>query len=268
MSILKDQLEYFLAALGNRMVELGFPAKLSRKTYFFQQKTPAGFIGVHINDRLFPAVEGYVTVKAAASIKTVQDILVRTELYAPVSGLTWTFGCHLYDLRNEGKFIPNIPSIRHPDGTIESKISDVLAHTRRYGSPRYEFTEMDSRATIAALAQEVFGHVKEFAWPFLQMYGSEEGALALTLRTDDLAESCFLDPEKPLTGLILARHLGRADAVPKLFANARKRYAGFAAHGNPEPSERFERLARELGFVCPPDRPAFSRVLGWLGKLD
>jgi hypothetical protein len=54
--------------------------------------------------------------------------------------------------------------------------------------------------------------------------------------------------------------------VPILFANARKRYARFEANGNPEPSARFERLAKELGFDCPPESPGYARVLDWFRR--
>jgi hypothetical protein len=78
---------------------------------------------------------------------------------------------------------------------------------------------------------------------------TEADILQLSLQTDELAELCFLDPRKPLTGLILARKLGRKDLFPVLIENANERYDSAASYGNPALREQFRRIGRQLDLL-------------------
>ncbi|CAN5561625.1 hypothetical protein BH10PSE7_BH10PSE7_30150 [soil metagenome] len=203
-------------------------------------------VGFHIN-RLYNPNSVEILVRCAVSIKAVQDILIHTDLYNYSGGLTWSFGCYLSKLKEEYNPPPRIPSFTLPDGSIQSNLDDVLFSMETYGTGSYCITTTSSFREIERIAGEAFEDIERFGWPFLDRYSTEEGALELTLRDDDLANLCFLDPRKALTGLILAKKLNRLDVVPRIFALADKRLEGFAQHGNPEPRERFDRLLRQLG---------------------
>jgi hypothetical protein len=203
-------------------------------------------IGIHINRLYYPGrVE--ILIRCAISIKAVQDVLVQTELYNSDGGLTWSFGCYLNKLKEEHNPIPLIPYVTLPDGNIQSNLDDVLFSMETYGTGSYEFTATASFREIEEVAGYAFEDIERFGWPFLEKYSSEEGALEFTLRDDDLANLCFLDPAKPLTGLILAQKLNRFDVIPRMFEVADERLRGFARRGNPDPLERFDRVLNQTG---------------------
>lgn len=220
VSLRKDYLA-FLEPFGTKMETLGFPRKLTRSTKFFQQKTASGVIGLHVNPRYWPGEGCTISFRCAVSLDTVQNLLVQTELYVSDGSLTWTFGVDLGELRPSGQY--------------------------EYSS--YELSKGPPDSEIEMFAEKVFGDFIQYGWPFLQNHGSEEGALNLTLRTDRIAELCFLDPHKPLAGIILAKKLGRDDVIPKLLQNARKRFGRYAKFGNPEPRDQFRRLVLQLGLL-------------------
>jgi len=246
----KQQFEIFLSDFGSMMPSLGYHDKLIRKTYFFQKEMPDGYVGLHLNRRYRAGLEVNIYPRVAVSLRCVQEILVKTELYIPDSrGLTWSFGIDLMRLRDEGKRIPPTRFRKLRDGSWQCDISHLYEIQEKYGKDNFEVPESARADEVKRLAEDAFELFRTYGEPFLMRYGSEEGALDLTLRTDDVAELCFLDPRKPLTGLILARKLDRPHAKELLLANARKRYAYFASNGNPRISEQFERMARDLDLI-------------------
>lgn len=228
---LKKDFLAFLEPFGVRMETHGFPRKPIRSTNFFQQRAPSGVIGLHLSPRYWPGEGCSINFRCAVSIEAVQSLLVHTELYAWDGGLTWSFGIDLSELR--------------PDSKFETSSYDLSVNP-----PTHE---------LESVAEQVFQDFHRYGWPFLQRYGSEEGALELTLRTDRIAELCFLDPIKPLAGIILAKKLGKRNAIPKLLKAARKRFYGYAKHGNPEPRDLFRKLVLQLGLLSESELVDFDR---------
>jgi hypothetical protein len=100
MAKMKDHCDMFLTALGARLVTLGFPEKIIRKTLFFQQSTEAGYVGIHVNPIYRPNSIDF-SLRCAVSITSVQELLVHTELYNWDGGLTWTCGAFLKQMRHK-----------------------------------------------------------------------------------------------------------------------------------------------------------------------
>jgi hypothetical protein len=249
MAKMKDHCDLFLAALGARLSTLGFPAKIIRKTLFFQQSTEAGYVGIHVNPIYRPNSIDF-SLSCAVSVTSVQELLVHTELYSWDRGLTWTCGALLKQMRHIAGLVPAFPSWYDLDGKYHFDKEKVVAHVDKYGSDDGFVVSTDTEEQIALRADVTFGYINEVSWPFLQKYGmTEADMLQLTLQTDELAELCFLDPRKPLTGLILARKLGRRDLFPVLIENANERYDSSARHGNPALREQFKRIGRQLDLL-------------------
>lgn len=249
MVSLKLEKQKFCVFFGQRMTELGFPATIVKRTNFFQQKTEAGFIGIHVN--FVNRGDGLdIILRSAASITAVQQLLVHTELYVWDGTLTWTFGIGLRQVREKVEKIPLIPMKIMPDGSGRFRNEDVWAHIEKYGT--YEaFVPAGAEDTmIEAQADLAFDRVKKYGWPLLNTHGmTEPAALELILRTDEIAELCFLEPNKALAGLILAKNLENGTAKATILKNARKKFAMYRANGNPDISDKFERIAFRLGLI-------------------
>lgn len=238
-------LALFKSQFAQRATALGFPGRMGVRNLWLKRKVKDGVVGLFMNDvSRFGSKE--IIFQCAGSISYVQAILEKTELYRPDGGLTWTFGIALTRLRDEGKVIPPLPSYRMPDGKIQYRLEDLLAHEAKYGWHRMDILPEDTPEMIERRVEDAFGVFETYGWPFLERYGSEEGALELTLRGDDLAEICILRPKGPLVGLLLARKLGRPDARERLLEMAYERYERYASYGNGHILAQFERVMKAL----------------------
>ncbi len=249
MSSLKKEFLRFADKLGLRLEGLGFSSKIIKSTNFYHKKTPYGLVGIHLNPGFYPTEGMSVNVSCAVSISSVQKILVNTELYEWDGGVTWTFGIDLSELRNEGRVTPQIPVVQGDNGELTSKLSDVLSHLEQYGSSGYDLDLNNTPQELEDFADRIWIDIQKYGWPFLQRYGSATGALELTMRDDDVSNLCFLNPQKALTALILARELGRDDIVPEIVHSAMRKFNSYEENGNAEPKDTFQKLVVELGLV-------------------
>lgn len=238
-------LALFKTRFAQRAAKFGFPGHMGVRNLWLKRKVKDGVVGLFMND-VSRHGSKEVIFHCASSISYVQTILEKTEIYRPDGGLTWTFGILLRHLRDEGKVVPSIPSRRLPSGNIQYLPEDVFAHEAKFGWSRIDIFAEDTPEIIDQRVEDAFGVFETYGWPFLDHYGSEEGALNLALRTDDLAEICFLPPKKPLVGLLLAQKLRRADARDRLFEMAYERYKRYASYGNGHVLAQFERVVKAL----------------------
>jgi hypothetical protein len=242
----KERFKPFTAALGKRLVKHGFAEKFVIKDYSFRQKTASGQIAIFLNP-IYRHDEDYsVHFSAAVSNTIVQSLLVHTELYEWDGGLTWSCGADIYSIRTQQGLTKIAKSWEDSSGRVCFDLDDV----DRLSKEQEVWIGLDpSPGEYERLADQAYGYIERWALPFLHQYGfADEALLELCLRNDEYSKLFFLEPCKPLTGMILARHLGRLDAIPILVEQARKDYGVFASLGNPDPIERFERLALKLGF--------------------
>jgi hypothetical protein len=246
---LKNEKLKFYSAFGERLTRLGFSAKVVKRTNFFQQETEAGMVGIHVNP-VYREDGIDIILSGAASISAVQEILVQTELYAWDGGLTWTFGIGLRQVREKLEKIPPIPMKYMPDGSARFRNEDVWAHIDKYGTYEAFVPAGADDSVIDAQADLAFERVRKYGWPLLLAHGmTESTALELMLRTDEIAELCFLEPNKALAGLILARKLDNPRAKSVILKNARKKFAMYRANGNPDISDKFEKIASEFDLI-------------------
>ncbi len=249
MASLKNEKLKFCAAFGMRMTALGFPAAIVKSTNFYQQKTEAGVVGIHVNP-VYSEDGLDVILRAAASLTAVQNLLVHTELYSWDGSLTWTFGIGLRQVRERVEKIPPIPIKIMPDGSGSFRDEDVWTHIDKYGTYEAFVPKGADDAAIEEQADRGFQRVEKYGWPLLQSHGmTEHAALELMLRTDEIANLCFLEPNKALAGLILARKLNNLRAKALIVERARKKFAMYRLHGNPDISDKFERIAAKLDLI-------------------
>jgi hypothetical protein len=242
----KERFKPFVAALGKRLVRHGFPEKFVMKDYSFKQKTEPGQIAIFLNPIYRHDDDYSVHFSAAISNSIVQSSLVHTELYEWDGGLTWTCGAELYTIRTQQGLTKIAKSWEDSSGRVYFDLADV----DRLSKEQEVWIGLDpSPDDYERLADQAYGYIERWALPFFDQYGfSNEALLDLCLRNDEYSKLFFLEPSKPLTGMILARHLGRLDVIPTLVEQARYDYGVFASLGNPDPIEKFERIALKLGF--------------------
>jgi hypothetical protein len=251
MASLKPLFNTFIEALGVRLASLGFPPKLIRRTLFFQMETQAGYVGVHVNPIYRQPIGIDFSLTVGASISSVQEILEKTELYDDPSGLTWTFGILLSNLVKDAGAAPKVDGRFLEHGGYQLNGEQLMAKIEEYGTDDGYVSIFDDAVRIDQVANRTFGYVRDYGWPLLKDNAfTEEQAFAYSLRTDKIADLCFpIPPKKPLTSLILARKLGHHDMIPIIVESTRTDYEGYAKLGNPKPLERFERVAKSLGFT-------------------
>ena len=245
MAKLSPLYDAFVEVFGQRLKRYGFPPK-KKSTGFIQLQTPSGYVGIHIAPIHRWPVGLDVTPGYAISNAVVQKILEKTELYHQPKGLTWTCGALIRSTIHALGELQLARTWRDEKG-LHVNLDDVKRIERLYGI--WLDADADAKA-VNRMADHAFSLVERWAWPVLERYGfSDEAMLELTMRDDNLADLLFSGPRKPLTGLILARHLDKGDAAEIILATARKRHAGFAAHGNPRIEEQFEKLVRVLKLI-------------------
>lgn len=230
-SPLKPNKDLFQTAFGEGLVRFGFPAKIHLKTNGFVQATEIGAICVFVIPHTHHAPQGNnaaVDVRVACSIKSVQEVLEKTELYVPDGTLTWTFGLDVCTLREEKRGI--IAKLR-----------------KQFVNPWYEFDASSTEAFVREMARLALVHFEQFGWPFLQATSlSKEGALKLMLQNNRITRHCFLTKShQSLATLVLARDMGRNDLIPLIFKQTRD---WFAKVDNEYDAQKFECVAESLGF--------------------
>lgn len=242
----KERFRPFAAGFGKRLAELGFPEKITLSNYCYKVKTSFGYIGLFAIPNYRSGDSYSVSLSCAVSHEIVQNILVKTELYHWSGGLTWTCGADLRTIRNEAGAIRHADSWTDAEGRVFFDLEqlDVLS--------RQQDVWIDpepSAADYEYVCDLAWNIVKGWAWPFFQDYAlSDEALLKLCIRNDSYSKLFFLEPRKPLTGMILARHLGEEERIPELVEQARTDYGLFALRGNRDPIDKFMRIAAEIGF--------------------
>lgn len=235
----------FFAALGNALTQYGFPAKMAPRTYNYVQETPCGHIGIFVNP-IRHGDEIQFSLRCGISIRSIQEVLVKTELYVKdARGLTWTCGLLLDNLEKYKDWI-------FPLGPVRGALLSVGLGPRKGAFKGYDDAYMSVTADDVTVAHHVDRLIKlidAYCWPFLKAYGfSESDFLMLCQRNDDFADVCFTRLEQQvLAGLILAEKLGREDAVVAIKNLAKSKGGYYARNGNPRPLEVIRRAGGELG---------------------
>lgn len=242
----RERFKPFVETLGRRMTRLNFPEKFALKNYCFKQKTEAGYVGIFVIPNARGGGEYSVSLRAAISNTIVQHFLVKTELYDWDGGLTWSCGVDLDNLQMQMGAFKKLKL--WPDKWYSA--SSRLARIDREAKQQQVWIDIDvGPKDYERLADQAYSIIEGWGWPALKQYGfSDATLLEFCLRNDEYSKLFFLEPDKPLTGMILARHFGKPDAVSILIDQARRDYGVFASLGNQEPIERFERVAKALGF--------------------
>jgi len=257
------QRDNFFSEIGTRLARLGFPEKINKRYFLFKKPTPIGSVGLFVfPENRIDSID--FRLQCAVSVSSVQEQLLKTELFVDTGGLTWTCGALLKEMRRYQGHENDVPSWKGADGKIYLDMQRLAEVRDEFGTDDGYIRADDTDDLISQSVDKVFERFSKYGWPTLEQHGnSEEAFLNLTLRTDKVAELMFLDPVKPLAGLILAKRLGRDNARSTLLRNAKSRYKSAAKYGNPDLLEQFYRIGKVLGLV---DKTTFPG-LGGLKKI-
>lgn len=229
---LKPNKDLFQTAFGEGLLRFGFPAKIHRKTNCFVQTTEIGAVGVFVIPHTHHAPQGNnaaVSVSIACSIKAVQEVLEKTELYVHDGGLTWTFGIDVSTLRDEKRGI--IAKLR-----------------KQFVNSWYEFDASSRETYVKDMAHLALVHFEQFGWPFLEATSmSKENALRLMLQNNIITSHAFMTKsDQSLAAIVLAQDMGRRDLISQILIQTREWYARV---DNDYDAQKFERVAKSLGFA-------------------
>ena len=247
MAARTDLPKCFLSGLGQALVRHGFPLTKKALRYDFVQPTAAGLIGIFAQP-IRHGDEIRFSLRTGVRIDRVQQVMEQTELFAPEArGETWSCGIMLENLEKYQDWIA-------PLGPVRARLALVGLGPRKGGYVGHDEEYMNVAAgddVIKSQVDRVMRQIDALVMPFLRRYGqTEEAFLDLCLRDDDFADLCWLTfDRKILSGLVVARCLGRDDAIRQLKQIALRKGGYYARNGNPVPLERIERIGGALGLI-------------------
>lgn len=247
MTASTDLRKQFLSAFGAALVKHGFPPSRRALRYDFSQPTAVGQIGIFVNP-IRHGDEIRFSLRCGIRIDCVQDVMEKTELFAPESnGDTWSCGIMIENLDKYSDWIA-------PLGPIRTGLASFGLGPRKGDFKGWDddyMTVTANNAVVEAKVERAVRQIESLAMPFLRRYGeSTEAYLDLCLRDEDFADLCWLTfDEKILSGMVAAQCLGRLDAIDQLKKIAYRKGDYYARLGNPVPLERIERIGAALGLI-------------------
>jgi len=224
--------ERVLDAVKEALESADHQYKYKRRDYVFVLNVDCGRHAIFIITR-FNKGNFSVGVGTGVSIDAIEDIKAKiVERYC--SPARWTFGIDAWEIESDIKKIPPVRSFFNDKGQFCIRPQDLWAHEKKYGARELDFLESDEEL-FSMNCSRLIERILRFGIPFVTKYGTLQGALELSLRNDRIAELCFLDPNKPLTGIIAAFLLGRRDRIEELHRNALSSYEKYKSLGNEIP---------------------------------
>ncbi len=237
MNMKDDRFLLLVEKMHDVLQESGFPSKFRKADMAFVCKEKEFTHAIFLISR-FERDFFSISVRCAVRIELVEQ--VKLKIGGIYTGQNrWTFGIDLWEIESEMQSIPDVPFAYDKLGRFFIRFRDLVAHEREYGAREVDFFVSDDTNIFDKKCEMVMKRSTSYGLPFLSEYGNINSVYKLCERTDRIAELCFIDPNKPVVGIIAASIADRNDIIEKIHSNALQLYGKYKENGNATILEKY-----------------------------